>query len=1052
MLTNLIEFAIRRRYFVTLLFVVIALASTLSLHHARIDAIPDIGEKQQIVFSEWPGRSPKDIEEQVTYPLSTAMSGIPGIKTIRASSAFGFSTIYIIFKDEVDFYWSRSRILEKLSGAAALLPEGVVPNLGPDATGLGQIYMYTLENAPDSEEPKSLAELRSIQDFYVKFLLQSVEGVSEVASIGGFVKEYQIDIDPLKLFSYGISLTALVNAVKKSNSDVGAEVIENGDREMLVRGVGFFKSLDDIRNVVVKVVDKRPIRVADVATVQIGPAFRRGALDKNGEEQVGGIVTMRFGENPKEVIDHVKQKLHNIEQGLPRGVIIKSFYDRTEVIERTISTVYSALVQEIIITVGVIIFFLLHFRSSILVSLTLPFGVGISFIAMKMLGIDSNVMSLSGLVIAIGTMVDMGIIMTEVIYSRLAEMTQKDHHTVGKHIEVVIESAKEVGPAILTAVLTTVITFLPVFALEGAEGKLFGPLAWAKTLAMLGAVIVALFLIPPLSTFFLKGKLRPIEQNPISKTIVGNYQRILELVLHHRKFFLAIPLAFFIIGCLALWRTGSEFMPSLNEGELLYMPVTTPDVSLTKARELLAYTDKVLKDHPYVVSAIGKLGRASTALDPAPVAMFETVVKLIPKDKWPKGMSIYDIMAELDQHLQVPGLVNSWDFPIQTRIGMISTGIKTQVGIKIFGPDLKMLEKIAAEVGAVVETVPHAYGVYAERITGKPYVEFHIDRVKASRYGINVGEVNSILQSAVGGMAISQFYEGRERYPIRVRYKSELRQQIDDLKKVLVPSAIGGHIPIEDLADIKIVTGPSMISSENGLLRSLVLLNVSGKDLIGFVKEAQKAVKDKVELPQGYSIDWAGQYENQARASKRLAILIPLSLLINLVIIYVGIGSWRNSLIIFSAVPIALSGGGLLLGILDQTTSVAVWVGFIALFGIAVDDGVVMMTYLQQEIKKRKIVHFDDITRAVIDAGSRRIRPLLMTTATTIFALLPVMWSTETGSEVMKPMAIPALGGMTIELITLFVVPVLFTLFEERKLKNKNISSGGQNESLPINS
>ncbi len=1033
MIQRLIELSIRNRAIVVIAFVFIALLAIFSLKTARIDAIPDIGENQQIVFTEWAGRSPKDIEEQITYPLSVMLQGIPGVKNIRATSAFGFSIIYVIFKDDIDFYWSRSRILEKLSTTSSELPPGVTPKMGPDATGLGQIFWYTLENKKGASAPKSLAELRSIQDFYVRYLLQGVEGVSEVASIGGFVKEYQIDVDPNKLFAYDVHFSTLIKSIQNSNIDVGAEVIEDGDREYIVRGKGFFKSLTDIENVVVAVKNNSPIRVKDLASVNIGPSFRRGALDKNGIESVGGVITMRFGENPKQVIDNVKKRLKVVKQGLPKDVELVPFYDRTEVIERTIGTVYSALGQEIIITIIVILLFLLHFKSSVLVSLTLPFGVGISFILMKLLGIDSNVMSLSGLVIAIGSMVDMGIIMTENIYSSLAE---KAEVTKKERVQIVMSSAKEVGPAIFTAVATTIITFLPVFGLEGSEGKLFGPLAWAKTLAMFGSVIVALILVPCLAVYLLKGELRPIEKNKVSSFIVDVYRPLLSWTLENRKIFVIFPLFILLIGLYAYSKLGKEFMPSLNEGEILYMPVTTPDVSMTKARELLAYTDKKLKEHPLVENAIGKLGRADTAIDPAPVSMFETIVKLVPKDQWPSGTSIYDIMNQLDSELQVPGLVNAWLFPIENRIAMISTGIKTQIGIKVFGDDLKTLETLSAEIGKEIEKISGAYGVYAEQITGKPYIEFDIDRVAASRYGINTGTINKILQTAVGGMTIGQFYEGRERYPIRVRYKKELRDRIDELKKVLVPSPLGQHIPLSELAHIQVVTGPAAIHSENGLLRSLVLLNVQNRDLIGFVEEAKKHIDNTVEIPKGYSLVWAGQYENQVRSNQRLLLLVPLALLINLILIYLGIKNLRNSAIIFSAIPVAFSGGLILLWLGGFNTSVAVWVGFIALFGIAVDDGVVMMTYLQEELKKNKPKDWSNLKNCIIQAGTRRIRPLIMTTTTTIVALLPIMWSTSTGSEVMKPMAIPTLGGMLVELVTLFVVPVVFSYFEQKKINH----------------
>ncbi|MBC75923.1 MAG: CusA/CzcA family heavy metal efflux RND transporter [Halobacteriovoraceae bacterium] len=1031
MIKNLIEFSVKKRIFIILIFSLLGGLSVYSLLSAHVDAIPDIGENQQIIFTEWPGRSPKDIEEQVTYPLSVQMQGTPGVKKIRGVSAFGFSIIYMIFEEDVDFYWSRSRVLERISTASTVLPEGVRPKMGPDATGLGQVYWYTLENRPDNPEPKSLGELRTIQDFYVKYLLQGTEGVSEVASVGGFVKEYQIDVDPKKLFAFDVHLSHLISAIQNSNVDVGAEVIEEGEREFVVRGKGFFNSLEDIENVVVAVKNKTPIRVKDIARVGTGPSFRRGALDKNGQAVVGGVVTMRFGENPKNVIDHLKKKLEIVRKGLPEGVRLVPFYDRSELVERTISTVYNALTEEILITIVVVFAFLLHFKSSILVSLTLPFGVGVSFLLMRVFGVESNVMSLAGLVIAIGTMVDMGIIMTENIYSHLSEHPNAS----GKEkVGIIVKAAKEVGPAILTAVLTTIITFLPVFWLIGAEGKLFEPLAWSKTLAMFGAVVVAIILIPALSYYFLGGKLRNIKDNKVGLLIVNAYRPTLSWLLDHKKYFFMLSGLILAAGAYSYSQLGEEFMPSLNEGDIMYMPTTTPDISMTEAVRLLSYTDKVINDHPLVEYAVGKLGRADTALDPAPVAMFETIIKLVPKEKWPSGTSIYDIMNELDESLQVPGLVNSWDFPIQVRVGMISTGIKTQIGVKIFGDDLKKTEELASKIGKALENVEGAYGIYAEQITGKPYIEFDIDRVAASRYGINSGTVNKILQTAVGGMSIGQFYDGRERYPIRIRYKKELRDRIDELKRVLVPSPLGYHIPIEQLADIKVVTGPAAIQSENGMLRSLVMLNVKNRDLMDFVEEAKNVVSQEVAVPAGYSIEWAGQFENQVRANNRLMILVPLSLLINLLIIYLGLGNLRNAAIIFSAIPLALSGGMIFLFLGGFNTSVAVWVGFIALFGIAVDDGVVMMSYLQESLKKNAPNDWASIKEAVIEAGARRIRPLVMTTITTIVALVPIMWTTTTGSEIIKPMALPVVGGMVFEFITLFMVPLTFAYFEKRKL------------------
>ena len=1043
---KLIELSIQYRILVVTSFVFIGFVSIFSVRTSNIDFIPDIGENQQIVFTDWPGRSPKDIDEQITYPLSILLQGIPGVKTVRGISVFGFSTIYVIFKEEVDFYWSRSRIIEKLIESQSDLPPEVKPRLGPDATGLGQVFWYTIENdeSVSGASLKSLAQLRSLQDFYVKYHLQNVEGVSEVASVGGFVKEYQIDVDPKKLFAFDVHFSTLVKAIQNSNIDVGAEVIEDGSREFIIRGKGFFESLTDIENVVIAVKNKTPVYVKDVASVGLGPAFRRGVLDKNGLETVGGVVTMRFGENPQQVIQNIKERIKDVQRGLPKGVRLVPFYDRTELIENTMSTVYKALIQEIIVAIVLVFIFLLHLWCGILVSLTLPFAIGISFIFMRLFGIDSNVMSLSGIVIAIGTIVDMGIIMTEAIYSRLMASS---YMSLKEKVRIVKTCAQEISPAIFTSIMTTIVTFLPILALEGSEGQLFWPLAWAKTFALLGSLIVAVFLIPSLSIFLLKDKVFSFRENLSIKTkmsrknkidvfIVQKYRFMLDWVLGHRRLFLIAPAFLIVMGFIAFMNLGEEFMPELNEGDILYMPVTTSDVSLTKAKEILSYTDKVLNEHPLVDFAVGKLGRADSVLDPAPISMIETVIRLVPSSQWPRGKDIYDIMEDLDKALQIPGLVNSWGFPIQTRIGMISTGIKTQVGIKVFGDDIAVLEDLTSQIAQKIEKMDSAYGVYKEQIIGKPYIEFDIDQISASQFGINIGTIHEILQTAVGGMPIGQFYEGRERYSIRVRYKKELRDRIDELKRILVPSPLDQHIPLEQLADIKVVTGPSHIVSENGILRSTVLFNVRDRDLIGFVQRAKVIIEKEIDLPEKYSVVWAGEYENHVRANNRLKLILPLIFMISLIILFLGTGSFVNSLIIFSAVPISMTGGLILLWLGGFHLSVAVWVGFIALFGIAVDDGILMITYFKQEMKDNKPANFEHLKSVILEAGSRRIRPLLMTTATTSLALLPVMWSTSIGSEVMKPMALPTLGGMLIEVITLFVVPVLFSFVEERKLHN----------------
>ncbi len=1082
---KLINLSIQYRKCTVALFMLIALTSIIAIQNSNIDIIPDLGENQQIVFTEWPGRSPQDIEAQITYPLSTLLQGIPGVKTVRATSAFGFSTIYVIFESHTDFYWSRSRIIEKLIHTQSQLPSGVQPQLGPDATGLGQIFWYSLEYSQKQEDqtsqPQSLAHLRTLQDFYVKYHLQSVEGVSEVASVGGFVKEYQIDVDPQKLFAFDVHFSTLIQAIQNSNIDVGAKIIEDGDREFIIRGKGFFRSLADIENTVIAIKNKTPIFIKDVAHVNTGPAFRRGVLDKNGFEVVGGVVTMRYGENPQKVIQNIKEKLQEIKQGLPQHVHIIPFYDRTEPINNTMTTVYTALTQQVLLATLIVFLFLLHIPSAFLVSLTLPLAIAISFILMKCIGIESHIMSLSGMIIAIGTIVDMGIIMTENIYQKLSLHRPENKK---QQIQIITSAAKEISPAIMTSITTTIITFLPVLALQDIEGKLFWPLAWAKTFTLLGSLIVAVLLIPALSVFFFQNiktqnkDSASHSQNPLAKgqahsnkalwhkfifekhfsnEVIENihawihqtYKQALTWVLDHRKLFLIAPAVLLILGIIAWTQLDEEFMPEVNEGDILYMPVTTPDISISKARELLSYTDKIIKEHPLVEFAVGKLGRANSALDPAPIAMMETIIKLIPQSQWSqkgfRGQNIYDVMEDLDQALQIPGLVNSWGFPMQTRIGMISTGIKTQVGIKIFGDDISVLEKLSSQVAQEIKKIKGAYGVYQEQITSKPYIEFNIDRVAAAQYGINIGTIQTILQTAVGGMPIGQFYEGRQRYAIRVRYKKELRDRIDQLKTVLVPSpvisnGVNQHIPLNQLADIRVVTGPAQLSSENGILRSLVLFNVRDNDLVSFVEKAKALIEEKIHLPTGYSLSWAGQYENHTRANNYLKILLPLVLIVNLIILFLSTRSFSYSLIIFSAVPIAMTGGLILLWLTGFHLSVAVWIGFIALFGIAVDDGILMITYLKQAMDAHPVKNLQDLKSIIIQAGTRRIRPLLMTTMTTIFALLPVIWSTSTGSEVMKPMAIPTLGGMLVEVITLFIVPVLFSFTYQFHFKeNSNI-------------
>lgn len=1003
-----------------------------AIQNIPVDAIPDIGEKQVIVYTEWPGRSAQDIEDQITYPLSVSLRGVPGVKTIRASSAFGFSEVYLIFHDRIDYYWARSRVLEKLNIAATRLPPGIVPVLGPDATGLGQVFWYTVEGPG-----KTLEELRTLQDWFIRYQLNSVEGVSEVATVGGFLKQYQIDVDPNKMLAHKIGLHEILEAVKKSNIDIGAKVIEAGAMEFIVRGLGFIKSIEDIENIAVGYENGTPIYVKNIANVTLGPEFRRGALDKEGVEVVGGVVIMRYGQNAMQVIHRVKEKMKELERGLPAGVKIIPFYDRTELIHRTIGTLREALILELIITMAVVVPFLAHIFAGVIICIALPFSVLIAFIAMYYLGVDSNIMSLSGIAIAIGTLVDMGIVMTENAYRRLMIYADDIRNRVKTRLEVVFGAASEIGSAVMTAILTTVVSFFPVFALESQEGKLFHPLAWTKTLALLASVVIALTLTPVLCLYGLKGKLREPEENPLVRNLHKYYERILRWALNNRIKFLSIPAAVLIGSFVVMPFIGREFMPPLDEGTILFMPVMQPAVSLTEAGRVMRTQDLIIKNFKEVEMVVGKLGRAETATDPAPIEMFETIITLKDKKFWRKGMTKDKLIREMNDALQIPGVSNIWTQPIVNRVDMLATGIRTSVGVKVFGPDLKKIQEIAQEVEGVVRGVKGATDLYSEKIVGKPYIEFKIRRDQIARYGLTVRDVQDVIEMGIGGENITVTVEGRERYPVRVRYPRELRDSPEALQRVFVPTPSGAQIPITQVADIYFVTGPNMINSENGLLRAYVLMNVRGRDMVGFVEEASKIVKEKIQLPQGYFLEWSGQFENQIRAKKKLQVLVPISLLINFMLIYMNFRSIIKSVFIFTAIPVTLSGGIWLLALSGYNFSVAVWVGFIALFGVAVDDGVLITTYLDDVFRERKgkIKTRQDVIDATVHAGLGRIRPAFLTTITTIVALTPIMFLKGTGSEIMQPMAIPSIGGMTIEMITWFIVPCLYSWREERRLR-----------------
>jgi Cu(I)/Ag(I) efflux system membrane protein CusA/SilA len=1023
MIDKIIEFSLKNRLLLIAFFLFLIGLGIWASGNTPIDAIPDIGENQVIVFTDWPGRSPKDVEDQITYPLSVNLQGLPGVKTVRSTSAFGFSIIYIIFKDNVEFYWARTRVLERLNLAQTYLPPEVTPVLGPDATGLGQIFWYTVEG-----KGYDLAQLRSIHDWYIRYQLNSVAGVSEVASVGGFIKQYQIDVDPNRLLAYGVNLGQIFNAVKRSNIDVGAKVVEENNMEFIVRGVGFIKTISDIENISVVQRDGTPVYIKNLANVAVGPDFRRGALDKEGQETTGGVVVMRYGENPLRVIESVKSKIRELQPGLPEGVKIVPFYDRTGLIHRSIDTLRQTLLIEIIITIAVITLFLLHFFSTMIVSLILPVGVLLAFIGMYFLKVDANIMSLGGIAIAIGAMVDYGIIVTENIFRHLSERKEGDDI-----VATTLTATKEIARPLLVAMLTTVIGFIPIFALQGQEGKLFIPLAYTKTFAMIAAVVLALTLIPVLCTFWLKGKLRLPEENYVARKLHQAYEPAIKWALCHKKLVVGFVGVILALGVIVVPFLGREFMPPLDEGAILFMPVTLPSASLTQVKEVMKNQDEILRSFPEVESVVGKLGRAETATDPAPVSMIETVVNLKPKKEWRKGMTKDKLVQEMDKALRIPGVSNIWTQPIVNRIDMLSTGIRTQVGVKIYGEELAELQAIAEKVEKVLREVPGAVDLFSERIVGKPYIEFEIDRQAAARYGINVGDIQDTIMTAVGGRNISTTVEKRERYPIRVRYPRELRDNLDELKRVLVASRNSTPVPISQVAKINRVMGPAMINSENGLLRAYVLLNVRGRDVVGFVEEASKIVAKKVELPPGYFIEWSGQFENQVRAKKTLLLIVPIAFLLIFGILYKAFNSFPQLMIVFLGVPVAVSGGLLVQRLLGFNFSVAVWVGYIALAGIATDAGVIMISVLNDLFNKRTDPPELTSRQLVIKGGLMRVRPIVMTVATTALALLPIMFSRGTGSEVMQPMAAPIIGGLiTATLFNLFAVPVLYLLTKER--------------------
>jgi Cu(I)/Ag(I) efflux system membrane protein CusA/SilA len=1033
MINRLIEWSLRNRFLILLAYGFLAAWGYWALIRTPIDAIPDLSENQVIVFTDWSGRSPQEVEDQISYPLTVNLQGLPGVKTVRSSSAFGFSMINIIFEDDVDVYFARTRVLERLNLASSFLPAGVVPTLGPDATGVGQVFWYTVEG------PYDPGTLRSLQDWFIRYQLNSVPGVAEVASIGGFVRQYQIDVDPVKLRAYNVPMRTVFEAIERSNNNVGAKVVEANNMEYVVRGIGLFESVKDIEDVVLSSINGTPVYVRNVAAVQVGPEFRRGVLDKGGTDAVGGVVVIRYGANALEVIDAVKAKIQTMASGLPKGVRINAFYDRSTLIRHAVETLRSSLIEEVILVTLAHVIFLWHFRSILIVTIPLPLAVLTSFLFMHYFGISSNIMSLGGIAIAIGVLVDAGIVMTENVIRHAENYAQEHGEYRSKIGEITLNAARLVGRPIFFSMAIIILAFVPVFALTGMEGKLFHPLAFTKTFAMVGSTIIAVTLVPVLCTFLIRGRIHREENNPVMRFLREIYAPTLRFALRHRALTLGSAISLFGFALFVASSIGSEFMPPLDEETAMWMPVTDPSISLTQASELMRIQDQIIAQDPAVATVVGKIGRAETSTDPAPINMTETIVTFKPKDQWPEGLTKDDILQRLDAKLRMPGVTNIWTQPIRNRIDMLSTGIRTQVGVKVFGSDLQTIEKKSAEIERVLHEVPGAVDLYAERITGAPYLEIHINRTAAARYGINVGDAQDVIESAIGGRNLAFTIEGRQRFPVRVRYARDFREDLEAIKDVLVSAPAGTQIPLKQIADIRVAAGPAMITSENGLLRGTVLMNVRGRDVGGFVADAKNLVAQRVSMPSGYYLEWSGQYENQIRAKQRLQIVIPIVLVVIFVLLYLTYRSAREALHVLLAVPFALTGGIFLLKFLDYNFSVAVWVGFIALFGTAVQTGVVMVIYLEEAVRRKTVngvLTIGALHEAVMEGALLRLRPKVMTVATVVAGLLPIMWSTQTGAEVMKPLATPVLGGMISSLIhVLIVTPVIFTALRERELR-----------------
>jgi len=1006
-----------------------------ALRSAPLDAIPDLSDTQVIIFTEWPGRSPDLVEDQITYPISSSLLAAPEVQFVRGQSMFGLSFVYVIFEDGTDIYWARSRVLEYLNTAQANLPEGVRPTLGPDATGVGWVFQYALV---DRSGKHDLQQLRSIQDWNVRYAIASVPGVAEVASIGGFVKEYQVQVDPTRLRAYGVSVSDVTRAVRNANEDAGGRTIEIAGHEHMIRGRGYIQHVDDLRNVPLRVgPDGTPVVLQDVAVVSLGPALRRGIAELDGEgEAVGGIVVMRYGENALRVIDAVKERLEDVRRSLPEGVELRVTYDRSDLIRASIETLKHTLIEEMIVVSLVIFLFLLHVRSALVPILTLPVAVILSFVPMFYQHLTANIMSLGGIAVAIGAMVDASIIIIENIHKKLEDWETSGRR--GPRVDALVGAMQEVGPSIFFSLLVITVSFLPVFTLEGTEGRLFKPLAFTKTYSMGFAAILAVTLTPALAALFIRGKILKEEKNPLNRWLIAAYAPVVRFVVQYRKSVIAIAVVGMAITVPAFQRLGSEFMPPLNEGVVLYMPTAPPGMSVTEAVNVLQAMDRQLREIPEVVSVFGKMGRARTATDPAPIGMVETTVVLKPRPEWREGMTWEALIHEMDEKLQYPGMPNIWWMPIQTRTEMLATGVRSPLGIQVFGDDLRTIERTAVQIEQAVSRIPGTRSAFAERSTGGFFVDFEVKRQEAARHGLNVTDINAVIMSAVGGMPIAETVEGRERYPISVRYAREFRDDPNLLREVLISTASGAQIPITQVADIRFVTGPPMIRSEDGKLVGFVFVDTD-RAIADYVGEAKRVVSEQVDLPAGVRLGWAGQFKYLERAKAKLTIVVPLTLLIVMLLLYWNTQSVVETGIVMLAVPFSLIGAVWLLYLLGYNMSVAVWVGLIALAGLDAETGVVMLLYLtlahRRWAREGKLRSFIDLRDAIVEGAAKRVRPKLMTVLTTMIGLLPMLWSTGTGADVMKRIAAPMVGGLvTSFLLELTVYPAIFAVWKGRSL------------------